>query len=239
MTVLISLESFACFDTFLFQQKRGMVYPYKMLAIETNGEYIVPDVKTSATDLFSGNLNIYYGITKWASLQVQFASTEKERHLASLDEVGVRGVFSLIRKAEGRYNLDLILEHHEGTTNSGQSFEFSVPNIWHRGSMTYVLHPVVAFTKGASTSLRGHSGVFYTTNRGTLLGAGAEYESAQSSSNFSNRLVKGAFGTSLFFGTCVSPNIFLQNELIKGWGAEGNDIGFALTLKVFFPNLTK
>ena len=82
--------------------------------------------------------------------------------------------------------------------------------------------------------LRWHGGTFYRIPTGALIGLGAEYESVQSSSNLGKRLVKGEMGTSLFFGSMLGPNLFLQNELIKGWGAGSSkgDVGFAVTLKV-------
>ncbi len=231
--------SLACFDTYLFQQKQGMVYPTKLLALDTNGEYIINDVRRQKADLFSFDLNAYYGVAPWVSLQVQLASGEKERELTQFDEWGLRSVFSLVRTAQNRYNLDLILEHHVLLTDQNHSFEVSAPSIWHLGNMTYVVHPVMAFVEGMPMGLRGHGGVFYSTKSGILVGLGAEYESAQSSSFFGQRLVKGEAGTSLFFGAALGENLYLQNELIKGWGAAGKDIGFALTMKVLLPKLLR
>jgi len=232
-------ESLACFDTYLFQQKKGMVYPHKMLAFDINGEYVINDIHQAEPDLFSMNLNVYYGLAKRISLQAQLASSEKERSHAKFDEWGWRGVLSLIRRPERRYNLDLILEHHVLENNKSQSFEVSTPSIWHIGRMTYVVHPVMSFVKEQPMGMRGHGGVFYSTNNGIIIGFGAEYESAQSSSFFGQRLVRGETGTSLFFGSSIGSNLYLQNELIKGWGAGGKDVGFALTMKVLLPQLLR
>jgi hypothetical protein len=149
----------------------------------------------------------------------------------------VRGVYGIIQRYHGVYNLDLILEHRVSTTSGNKLFEVSAPNIWNMEKMTVVAHPVVAFSSDEKPGLRGHGGVFYRVGRTSIVGLGAEYESAQSSANFGRRLVRGASGTSLFLGSQMGPNLFVQNELIKGWGARGNDVGFALTFKVLIPHL--
>ncbi len=232
-------QCLACFDTYLFQQRKGMVYPHKTLAFDTNGEYVINDLHQNEPDLFSINLNVYYGLANRISLQAQIASGEKERSQARFDEWGLRGVLGLVRLPEGRYNLDLILEHHVIETSNRQSFEVSAPSIWHIGRMTYVVHSVMSFVQDLPMGLRGHGGAFYSTKNGIIVGFGAEYESAQSSSFFGQRLVRGETGTSLFFGSPIGPNLYLQNELIKGWGASGKDVGFALTMKVLLPQLVK
>lgn len=239
LTALISLPSpsSACFDTYLFMRQGGMTYPYKMLAVDGNGEYVIGSYRNTEPDMFTGGLNIYYGIAPRFSVQAVLASAEKERTQFEIDDIGLRGVYSLVSQYHGVYNLDMILEHHQVTDTRSGLYELSAPSIWHKGSATYVLHPVVAFGQGVTSSLRGHGGIFMTTKFNALVGLGAEYESGQSSSNLGKQLIEGEAGTSLFFGTMLGPNLFLQNEIIKGWGAgaDKGDLGFAFTLKFLMP----
>ena len=228
----------ACFDTYLFMQRRGMVYPHKMVAIDGNCEYTINEIRAGEPDLFTGNLNVYYGVVEGVSLQASLVSSEKERSRFGFDEFGMRMVYSLLSRNRGVYNLDMILECHTATDNGSSLFEISMPNIWHCDRFTFVAHPVAAFEREVKFGLRGHGGTFYRMPTGALIGLGVEFESAQSSSNLGKRLAKGEAGTSLFFGSMLGPNLFLQNELIKGWGAGSSkgDIGFAVTLKVLLQS---
>lgn len=226
---------YACFDTYSFLNKQSMAYPYKLIALESSGEYVIGDMKMEEPDMFSGNLNVYYGLMNRLSVQASLASAEKERSQFKFDEWGIRGVFNLIPRANGIYNLDLIAEHRVSTsTDNTQAFEVSAPSIWYLHNLSMVVHPVLAFEDFEKAGLRGHGGIFYSANNATIVGLGGEYESPQSSANFGKRLVKGEAATSLFFGSKIGSNFFVQNELIKGWGADANDVGFALTFKVLF-----
>ena len=227
-------SGFACFDTYLFGQRGGMVYPFKMLAFDGNCEYTINEMRVGEPDIFTGNLNVYYGLVEGISLQASLASSEKERSHFGFDEFGMRVVYSILSQNRGVYNLDMILECHSATDNSPSLFEMSMPSVWHIDKLTFVAHPVAAFERDVKFGLRGHGGAFYNMPTGALVGLGVEYESAQSSSNIGKRLVKGEAGTSLFFGSMLGPNLFLQNELIKGWGSGSSkgDVGFAVTLKV-------
>lgn len=230
-----ALPSLACFDTYSFLQKRSMVYPKHLLALETNGEYVAGQLSAVDQDLFSGNFNVYYGVVDRFSAQVSLSSAEKPRTDFSFDEWGVRGVYGLIQSRGGVYNVDMILEHRISRTEGSHVSEFSMPNIWHVNSFSLVAHPVFSFGTDMAPGLRGHGGVFYSVGRTAIVGVGGEYESAQTSAHFSKRLVKGEAATSLFFGSAIGPKVFLQNEFIKGWGAQGTDIGFATTLKLLLP----
>lgn len=86
--------------------------------------------------------------------------------------------------------------------------------------------------------MRGHGGAFYHFNNSAIVGIGAEYASAQSGSKFGQRLIKGETATSLFFGSQMG-SMYLQNEFIKGWGKEGNDFGFAATMKFILPSFKR
>jgi len=230
--------SHACFDTYLFMQGRGMVYPHRMLAFDGAGEYSIYDLRGGEPDQFVGNLNVYYGIAERVSIQGVLSSSEKERTRFGFDEWGARAVYGVIGQYRGIYNLDFILECHTATDGSSSQLEFSTPNIWQVKKYTLVAHPVAAFGREAKLLLRGHGGAFYLMPGGALVGLGAEYESAQSSSSLGKRLVKGEYGTSLFAGFQASRFFYLQNELIKGWGAgaDRGDVGFAVTLKALLPN---
>ncbi len=232
--ITLPQSGLACFDTYLFMQKGGMVYPLKTVAFDGNCEYTISEMRTGEPDLFTGNLNVYYGLVKGMSVQAVLTSSEKERTQFGFDEWGVRAVYSLLSQYRGVYNLDLVLEHHTAIDSWTSLFELSMPSVWQFNKFTFVAHPVGAFEQAMKFGLRGHGGTFYRMPAGALIGVGVEYESAQSSSNLGKRLVKGEMGTSLFFGSMLGPNLFLQNEVIKGWGAGSSrgDIGFAVTLKV-------
>ena len=235
MTLTVLPQSgLACFDTYLFMQRGSMVYPLKMVALDGNCEYTINEMRVGEPDLFTGNLNVYYGLIEGISLQASLASSEKERSQFGFDEYGFRVVYSILSQNRGVYNLDMILECHTAADNSTSLLEMSMPSIWHFNRLTFVAHPVGAFERELKFGLRGHGGAFYRMPTGALVGLGVEYESAQSSSNLGKRLVKGEAGTSLFFGSMLGPNLFLQNELIKGWGVGSSrgDVGFAVTLKV-------
>ena len=170
-------------------------------------------------------------------MQVGVTSSEKPRSDFAVDGYGIRGVFGIIQGYRNVYNLDMILEHAAPFDFNETSFELSMPNIFHYNNLSFVIHPVTSFGDNVSFSVRGHGGVFYHFGTSSIIGVGSEYASAQSSSQFGRRLVKGEGATSLFFGSQIG-SAYLQNEFIKGWGAEGNDFGFAATVKFLLPSFT-
>lgn len=225
----------ACFDTYCFLQKQGLAYAKGLVAVETSGEYVAEDLHVAGEDAFSGAFNVYYGLGERFSMQGALASTEKGREDFRLDQWGMRGVYELVRPDGDGYHLDAILEMSSSTTDGSSTWEASAPNLWYIGNMTVVVHPVMAMTSGGEFDARGHGGLFYSVGGVGIVGIGSEYESAQSSDHFGRRLVRGAGASSLFLGANLGPNLFLQNELIKGWGAGGSDVGFALTVKFLMP----
>jgi hypothetical protein len=228
----------ACFDTYLFLQKSSMVYPEKQFVLEGSGEYVMPSFDASSEDIFSGNFNVYYGFAKRFSMQAGLSSSEKERSAFGIDGYGIRAVYGVFQNYKDFYNLDVILEHAAPFEMNEASFELSVPSIFHVNNFTYVVHPVMSFGKNVEFGLRGHGGAFYRINNIAVVGLGAEYASAQSGSQFGERMVDGEAATSLFFGTQLGV-AYLQNEFIKGWGANGNDFGFAATVKFILPSFKK
>jgi hypothetical protein len=240
MVFLSALPLYACFDTYLFLQKSSMVYPEKQFVVEASGEYVMPDFSASQSgeDILSGNFNAYYGITKRFSIQAGLSSSEKERSSFAIDGYGIRAVYGIFQNYNNLYNLDVILEHAAPFEMTEASFEISAPSIFHVNNFTYVIHPVLSFGKNVEFGLRGHGGAFYRINNLAVVGIGAEYASAQSGSQFGKRMVDGEAATSLFFGTQIGV-AYLQNEFIKGWGANGNDFGFAATLKFVLPSFKK
>lgn len=209
-----------------------MVYPKGLLALEGNGEFVAQRLDQVDEDLFTGNLNAYYGVAERFSVQGSLISAEKPRTEFEVDEWAVRGVYGLYR--HGRYSLDGILEHHVAMQGGEQVTELSAPSLFRFDQITVVVHPVLALGNHTATGARGHGGLFYALGN-SIIGVGAEYESNQSSANLGRRLVKGEAGTSVFLGTAISRTMFWQNELIKGWGADGKDVGFAATLKILIP----
>lgn len=233
--VLVSLSiqsAFACFDTYCLMRRQSMVYPKGLVALEGNGEFVAQKLDQTQEDLFTGNLNAYYGVAERFSVQGSLISDEKPRNEFEIDHWAVRGVYGLY--TNGGYSLDAIMEHNVSMIGGKQTLELSAPSIFHFSNSTVVVHPVLAMGNQTETGVRGHGGFFYHLGN-SIVGLGAEYESAQSSSNMSRRLIKGEAGTSLFLGSALGPNMFLQNELIKGWGADSKDIGFAATIKFLIP----
>jgi len=228
----------ACFDTYVFLKKSSLVYPEGQMVMEVSGEYIIPKMKNSINDLFSGGTNLYYGISKKMSVQVGVSSSEKERSAFSIDQYGIRGVYGIVQGYRDIYNLDIVLDHAAPFDGSQINFELSTPNIFHVHNYTFVIHPVTSFGKNVKLSVRGHGGAFYQFSNTGIIGIGAEYASGQSGSQFGQRLVKGEAGTSLFFGSQIG-SVYLQNEFIKGWGVRGNDFGFATTMKIILPSFNK
>ncbi|MFP4165281.1 MAG: hypothetical protein ACLFQB_15205 [Chitinispirillaceae bacterium] len=222
----------ACFDTYLFLQKGSMVYPEGEIVVEGAGEYTVNNMGTGDFDLFSGSFNAFYGAADRFSLQMGISSAEKQRTSFEIDEWGIRGVYNLISNYQGGYNLDVVLEHHSPFDMLESMVEISTPNTYHMRDFTFVVHPVLAFGTDISTSLRGHGGAFYRFGSSALIGVGAEFESAQSSSHFGERLVESETATSLFLGARIGQGAFFQNEFIKGWGKNSKDFGYAATVKV-------
>lgn len=220
----------ACFDTYLFLGKHSLVYPKGEIVAEVSGEYTMPRISEESEDLFSGASNIYIGASDRFSMQIGLSSTEKVRSSFSLDSYGIRGVVGLVRNYKDVYNLDFVLEHAAHFDGEESAIEFSAPSIFHFDNTTFVFHPVTSFGKSSDFALRGHGGVFCRYGENALVGIGAEYESAQNGSQFGRRLVRGAGAASIFFGARIG-SAYIQNELIKGWGAESNDLGFALTVK--------
>jgi hypothetical protein len=227
----------ACFDTYLFLQKAGMVYPQGQMVAEFSGEYIIPKMREFGEDFFSGGTNLYYGFAKRFSMQVGVSSSEKSRSDFAFDGYGVRGVFGIIQAYRNVYNLDVILDHTAPFNGSETAFELSAPNLFHVNKYTFVIHPVTGFGRNVSFSMRGHGGAFYHFSNG-VIGIGAEYASGQSGSQFGQRLVKGETGTSIFFGSQIC-SAYVQNEFIKGWGFRGNDFGFAATVKIILPSFRR
>jgi hypothetical protein len=225
----------ACFDTYRFLQKQGLAYERGLLAVETSGEYVAQDLRTAAGDAFSGAVSLTCGLGGRFSVQGSLASAEKVRGDFRFDQWGLRGVYGLVGAAGDGYHLDAVLELSAAAAGGVEGYELSTPNLWYRRDLTVVLHPVVALTRAGEFGARGHGGVFHALGGVGIVGLGSEYESAQSGGRFGKRLVRGAGASSLFLGANVGPNLFLQNELIKGWGAGGADVGFALTLKVLLP----
>ncbi|MCU0608279.1 MAG: hypothetical protein MUF22_00740 [Chitinispirillaceae bacterium] len=232
--VVLPQMASACFDTYMFLEKRSLVYPEGQYVVEGSGEYVMPSMKNAGTDILSGNANVYYGFSKRFSMQVGVGSSEKERSSFSVDQYGVRGVFGVIQGYRNVYNMDVILEHSSPFSMEENSFELSAPNLFHVHNYTFVIHPVTSFGRNVSFNVRGHGGVFYRFHDVGVIGIGGEYASAQSGTQFGQRLVKGESATSLFVGSKIG-SLFLQNEFIKGWGKDGNDFGFAATVKFALP----
>ncbi len=224
--------AYACFDTYLFLNKRSMVYPERHFIMDTLSEYSFNNMRSPAEDTFFMDFNAYYGVTKRFSIQVGAASAEITRdELLKIDEYGLKGVYNIVKMKEKSYYLDTILACRS-SVGGDVAFEISAPNIFYKGDNVFVLHPVIELPKNSPAIIGGHCGIFHTFKDVALIGIGAEYASAQSGSTFNKRLVKGEAATSLFFGARLGNIFYFQNEFAKGL-ANSRDFGFAATLKIF------
>ncbi len=224
-------NSYACFDTYLFLKKNSMVYPYKSLVFELNGEYSINKIGNPAEDSFLSNGNIYYGIAERFSLQFSIGSGEKSRNEYKIDYFGLRGVYNIFSSMSNNHTADFILEYHSEFSDFLGDVEFSVPNIFRSSDITYVIHPTLNYNLiDKNFQVGGHTGIFYNFNDNGIIGIGAEYLSPQSGSYSGSRITKSEFATSLFFGAHIGNMIFIQNEIAKGL-ANSRDFGFAVTVK--------
>lgn len=222
--------TFACFDTYLFLRKATMVYPYKSLVLEANGEYSFTKFNDPSQDMFFTMGSLYYGLMKNFSIQFSVGSGEKPRGELKFDSYSIRGVYNVYSSPANQYNLNLIMEHRGMFTENANEIEVSSPFIIHNYEMTYVIHPVMIYGFNSKDfAIGGHLGLFHTYEN-SLIGIGAEYLSTQSSSYAGQRLTQSEFSTSLFFGTYLGNRIYLQNELAKGL-SNSRDFGLAITTK--------
>lgn len=229
--LVLYINSYACFDTYLFLRKSSMVYPYKSLLLEANGEYSFNKFNDPTQDQFFTMGSLYYGLLKNFSIQVSIGSSEKPRGEFALDAYSIRGVYNVFTSKEHDYNFNLILEHRGMTTQKANEIEFSTPFIMYNNDFTYVIHPTVSYgLNSEDLQVGGHLGLFYSFNPNSLIGVGAEYASVQSSSYGGQRLTQSEFSSSLFFGTYLGNRIYLQNEFAKGL-SNSRDFGFAVTTK--------
>lgn len=228
------INSYACFDTYLFLKKASMVYPYKSLVLEANGEYSFTNIKDPASDQFFAMGSFYYGVLKNLSVQFSVGSSEKTRGDFALDAYSVRGVYNLYSSKQNDYYFDLILEHRGIKNQKAREIELSAPFIFHNFELTYVVHPTLNYGLDLKDLTMGvHLGLFYAFSSNSLIGIGTEYASVQSSSYGGQRLTQSEASTSLFFGTYLGNRIYLQNEFAKGL-ANSRDFGFAVTTKFIF-----
>lgn len=229
--LLFYLNSFACFDTYLFLRKASMVYPHKSLVLEANGEYSFTRFNNPSEDMILTMGSIYYGLMKNFSVQFSVGSSEKARGEFSIDAYNIRGVYNLYTSSENDYNFNLIFEHRGVLNQRSNEFEFSTPFIYYNNEITYVIHPTLNYGfNSKDLIIGGHLGLFYSFDRNSLIGVGAEYASVQSSSSAGQRLTQSEFSTSLFLGTYLGNHIYLQNEFAKGL-ANSRDFGVAITTK--------
>ncbi len=237
--LLLSTYGFSCFDTYLFLNGKSMVYPAYSFAGEVLLEYSANKISLPEEDTFLSVFNVYCGLSERISFQAGVSSAEITRtDNYSIEEVGFRSVFNLVSSrvfVSEKYYLDAVLECKGNIINGSLSFEGSLPNIFYIGNFATVVHPVFGLQVSdlVDFTLGGHLGIFYIFNQLAVVGVGFEYQSAQSSSQFGNRLVEGEMAMSLFFGSKIGENFYLQNEFAKGL-ANSRDFGFAATIKTVF-----
>ncbi len=229
-------NGYPCFDTFLFLHKKSMVYPTGYAAADMLAEYSVNDARDAAGDSYFTNYNVYYGLAERFSVQfgVSTVETTRDESRNAVDSWSARGVFNALNVGGGTYYLDLILEHHTGVDAEGNTTVFSVPNIFNISNFILVIHPVYELTRASGANeyvWGGHGGIFYNVNNRGIIGIGAEYASAQSSSALNRRLTEGEAAASLFVGFNFG-NLYFQNEFAKGL-QNSRDYGVAATVKLF------
>ncbi len=231
----LMVNSYACFDTFLFMNRGSMVYPKNTLAVEAFGEYSFNSFGAPVEDGFLADARVFYGLSDRVSFQIGFGSDEKPRGQFAFDAISASGTFNILRKPGGSYSLDGILACQGNTENGAYSVEVSAPSIFRRSGFVIVAHPVVELIKENEfdATFGAHMGVFRAFDNGAVLGIGAEYQSGQGGPYFSDRLVEGEAAASIFLGAMIGKNLFIQNEIAKGL-ANSRDMGFAITLKGVF-----
>jgi hypothetical protein len=230
--VFITTTAYPCFDTYLFLRKGSMVYPFRSLVFELNGEYSINRLGSPQEDSFLSMGSVYYGLTRNLSLQFTIGSDEKARNEFKVDYYGIRGVYNLYSSLTNSYTLDLIFEHRGKLNEKANELEVSLPNIFHISNFTYVIHPTASYgLESKDFTLGAHAGVFRTINEVGVVGIGAEYASVHSSSYAGQRLTKSEYSMSIFLGAKIGDRFYLQNEIAKGL-ANSRDIGFAITAKV-------
>jgi hypothetical protein len=198
-------SAFPCFDTYFFLQKGSMVYPYRSVVLDLNGEYSFNSINSPQEDMFFSNGNIYYGIANELSIQFSMGSGEKERNSFKLDTYGIRAVYNMYSSGNNNYTLDVIGEHNGGVENGEREFELSFPNIFHFEELTYVIHPKISYAVKAEEYTPGaHAGLFYDFNESGVIGV--EYASVHSSSYAGNRITQNELSASLFFGARIGNN---------------------------------
>jgi len=230
--VFLTSTAYPCFDTYLFLKRGSMVYPFRSLVLELNGEYSINSLRSPGDDSFLSMGSIYYGLWRNFSVQFSIGSDEKARDEFRIDYYAVRGVYNLYSSFMNRYTLDVIFEHRGKLTERNNEFEVSLPNIFHLSNFTYVIHPVISYgVESKDFTAGGHAGAFYTFSETGIVGVGFEYASVHSSSYAGQRLTKSEYSASLFLGAKIGDRIYLQNEIAKGL-ANSRDIGFAITTKI-------
>lgn len=227
---------YPCFDTFLFIHKKSMVYPTGYVAADVLAEYSVNDTRDATGDSYFTNYNVYYGLADHISVQFGASTVEttREESRSGVDSWSARAVLNALAMGGGIYYLDLILEHHTGVDADGNTTVFSVPNIFNLSNFILVIHPVYELTRASDTNeytWGGHGGIFYNVNNRGIIGIGAEYASAQSSSALNRRLTEGEAAASFFVGLNFG-NLYFQNEFAKGL-QNSRDYGVAATVKLY------
>lgn len=235
--LLISKPGYSCFDTFLFLHHKSMVYPTGYYAADVLGEYSFNDKNAPEKDSYFTNYNMYYGLANRVSVQFGLTQVETTRaeNKYNLESWTVRGVFNAFRTGSGNYFLDLVAEHHTAIDIDENTAHFSLPNLFYVSNFIIVIHPAYELTYSKNTkdhTFGGHGGVFYNVNNVGIIGLGAEFALAQSSSSLGKRFTEGEAAASLFVGFNLG-NIFFQSEFAKGLN-NSRDFGFAATIKFFF-----
>lgn len=231
LILFLTSVAYPCFDTYLFLKRGSMVYPFKSLVLELNGEYSINSLRDLQEDSFLSMGSIYYGLWKNFSVQLTIGSDEKARNEFKIDYYGIRGVYNIYSTSMNRYTLDIIFEHRGKLNEKNNEVEVSFPNIFNLSNLTYVIHPTISYgLESKDFTVGGHAGIFYVFES-SVVGAGFEYASVHSSSYAGQRLTKSEYSASIFFGAKIGSRIYLQNEIAKGL-ANSRDIGFALTTKI-------
>lgn len=218
--------TYACFDTYLFLNTRGMTLPKGEMSIDINGEYANDNGKLARdNEQFVFN----YGVSEKLSLQVNLVSEKNQLNALKFDVYEAKAVYGLI-KNRNAYSLDVILQHHIEGDGSNPGIEISTPNMWFFNNTVAIVHPVLRVEQNAYSQIRGHGGWFYNGIPKMIIGLGGEFESSQTEYSSRDRLVNSEFANSIFVGRMVSSGIYLQAEAIKGW-ATTDDYAFAATMR--------
>ncbi|GEM_PF-4102825 len=219
--IVIAASSLACFDAYLFLEKRPLTYAAQQFSIDSIGEYAMTEMQDPTQDAFLFKSTAYYGFSDTFTGKFGIVSDEKPRGEFKFDvmELGLMKAFKLNQIL----SLTPILDAASDFNFKSLSAESSLSMLWYLGSVTVNIHPGLAYedsqSEGSAFSGGGHAGVFYSFANKALAGIGTEYFNTE-------------WASSIFLGAHLGDRFYMQTEILKGL-ANSKDAMLAFTIKYF------